>query len=447
MTAETEPPLPDQAPLSYEMARDIAASPDGRHRLDLALRPDAPPEILYFLASDSLPEVRSAVAANPATPAKGNLLLAADEDSSVRMELAGKIGRLGRLVGVSEDQARSKDIMDEVMVLLAGDSLVRIRAIVANALKDALDIDPAVIRKLAQDRQIVVAAPILQYSPMLWDDDLLALIAAAPAEGVLAAIARRDYVDARVTAAIVASSDPPAITHLLKNANVNLQEDTLDALIDGASVEPSWQEPLVFRRELSEAALDRVVEMAAPHVLDHILSRQDLPSQTASAVAKAIEDSLRQRSGERAGEEKGGAGLPTGSAVEPYYQPALDKMRALRAEGQLDEMALTVALLTDHMDDLVAGLAILADVGVQTVLDIGAAHSARAICALAWTAGLSAVFAVELQMRFGNVPLDEVLKPAEDNRYRLGDDEMAWQLDMFRAPHEKGPGVTAKAAP
>lgn len=444
MMAETEPSLPDFPPLSYETARDIAASDDWRHRRDLALRRDAPAEILYFLAGDSAGEVRSAVAGNPATPAKGNLLLAADGDLAVRMELAVKIGHYGRLIGVSEGQARSREIMEEVMIRLADDPAVRIRAIVANALKDADDIDPAVIRKLARDRQIAVAAPVLQYSPLLRDDDLLALIAGAPAEGVLAAIARRAYVDARVTAEIVASRDPPAITHLLKNANVNLQEDTLDALISGASAEPSWQEPLVFRRELSEAALDRVVEMAAPHVLDHILLRHDLPVQTASAVAKAIEQSLRQRPAGAANE--GPAGLRPGPAMEEHYRPALDRMRALQAGGQLDEMALTVALLTDHSDDLVAGLAVLADIGVSTVLEIAAARSARASCALAWKAGLSAAFAVELQMRFGNVALDEVLKPGQDDGYSLSGDEMAWQLDMFRAGLEKGPSAAGMVA-
>jgi hypothetical protein len=125
-------------------------------------------------------------------------------------------------------------------------------------------------------------------------------------------------------------------------------------------------------------------------------------------------------------------------AVEAHYRPALDKMRALRAEGQLDEMALTVSLLTDHTEDLVAGLSILADVGVRTVLEIAAAHSARAICSLAWAAGLGAAFAAELQLRLGNVPLDEVLKPGPDDGYLLNDAEMVWQLDMFRTPGETG---------
>ncbi|HXP96985.1 MAG TPA: DUF2336 domain-containing protein [Telmatospirillum sp.] len=436
MMAKAEPPLP------YEQARDIAAAADWRRRQELAFRPDAPPEILYFLAGDEKVPVRRAVALNPATPAKGNRLLADDDDLDVRMELAAKIGRFGRATGVSDDQARSRAIMAEVILRLADDSERRIRATIATVVKDADDIDPAVIRRLAFDQHLAVAAPVLQYSPLLSDEDLLALIAATPTEGVLAAIARRPSVDARVTAAIVASSNSPAITHLLKNANINLQEDTIDALIDGAAVDQNWQEPLLSSGEMSEAALDRVVEMTVPHVMDHILARPNLPSLTAAAVAKAIEDSLRRSPGERAG--NGGAGLSPmpEPAMESLYRSSLDKMHVLRAEGQLDEMALTVSLLTDHTNDLVAGLSILADVSVRTVLEIASAHSARAICALAWAAGLSATFAVDLQMRLGNIPLSDVLKPGPNDSYGLSGDEMTWQLDMFSSSlADKGGGL------
>ena len=56
-----------------------------------------------------------------------------------------------------------------------------------------------------------MAAPILEYSPMLSDADLMEVIAAARAEEVLAAIARRKPVSPAVSDAIVSSLDIPAI--------------------------------------------------------------------------------------------------------------------------------------------------------------------------------------------------------------------------------------------
>src|SRR5580704_3038944 len=55
---------------------------------ELAQRTDAPPEALFYLATDGSPEMRRAVAANPSTPAQANRHLADDADDEVRVELA-----------------------------------------------------------------------------------------------------------------------------------------------------------------------------------------------------------------------------------------------------------------------------------------------------------------------------------------------------------------------
>jgi hypothetical protein len=67
------------------------------------------------------------------------------------------------------------------------------------------------------------------------------------------------------------------------------------------------------------------------------------------------------------------------------------------------------------------------------VRDIVLSQSAPALTALAWAAGLSAAFAVELQLRLGLVPVDAVRQPDPDGAFTLEDAEMTWQLDMFKA--------------
>ncbi|HSZ74924.1 MAG TPA: hypothetical protein VK779_08890, partial [Rhizomicrobium sp.] len=61
---------------------------------ELAGRTDAGPDVLYYLAAKGAAAIRRAVAANSATPARANRLLADDTDDDVRAELARKIGRL-----------------------------------------------------------------------------------------------------------------------------------------------------------------------------------------------------------------------------------------------------------------------------------------------------------------------------------------------------------------
>lgn len=84
------------AELSYEDARAVLESRERAAQRELAARADAEPEMLYYLAWNGDQTTRRAVAANPATPAKAERILADDVDPSVRSELARKIGRLPR---------------------------------------------------------------------------------------------------------------------------------------------------------------------------------------------------------------------------------------------------------------------------------------------------------------------------------------------------------------
>src|ERR1043165_5283265 len=54
----------------------------------LALRRDAAPEVLYFIARQGSAAARRAIAAHPGAPAHANRLLADDRDEDVRAELA-----------------------------------------------------------------------------------------------------------------------------------------------------------------------------------------------------------------------------------------------------------------------------------------------------------------------------------------------------------------------
>ena len=240
--------------------------------------------------------------------------------------------------------------------------------------------------------------------------------------GALSAISRRAYVGTEVTSAIVASNDSHAITHLLKNANAHLQESVLDLLIEKSVHEPNWQEPLVYRPELSQRSTLRLAELVAVHLLDRILARKDLAPETVKAVAKVVGDRLRQQ-----------AELPEpkSETIEDRYAARLEKARIGHSNGQLDEISLMVILLTDQTEDLIAALAVRSELEVKSVLDMMAAQSPRAICGLAWAAGLSAVFAVELQMRLGGLPLEKVIRPAPDGGFAVKEADLRWQLAMF----------------
>jgi uncharacterized protein (DUF2336 family) len=418
--------------LTYDQARAIASDLAPARRVALADRPDAPPEILYFLASDPEQPVRRSVAANRGTPALGNLVLAGDEAAEVRRALAEKIRHHGRYCGIGLQQLRARSVADLVVEKLAGDRDASIRVAMAETIKDASDVARKMVRNLAFDEVLAVAAPVLEHSPILSSDDLLELLATAPDQGRLAAISRRRVLDERVAAMLVASRDVPTLTNLLGSSSANVQEVTLDTLIDAVAEELGLPQQPVFRRDLSDSTVQSLVERVAHQLGALFPNDQDMPAGARSAIQAMVEKRLAQP-GDKV---RGAAAASFAEDADERFHQALDRAEAQAAAQQLDEATLRVYLLTGQDEDLIAGLAVRADLSLRTVLHLIAAQSARAMSALAWRAGLSAEFALELQQRLASVAADSVIPPKDDGGYPIEEEEMIWQLSMFGIDRE-----------
>jgi len=406
--------------LSYEQARELAANPAADTRLALAGRNDIPPEILYFLASDPFVAVRRAVASNPLTPGRGNLLLADDLEEEVRQALATKISR------IKPQNGKERTLTRQVLDRLTKDRVAQVRAVIAEALKDLCDADTELIGRLARDAEILVSGPVLEYSPLLTDQDLVDVIQANPMEGALSAISRRAYVGEEVTRAIVASGNATAISQLLGKANAQLQESTLDSLIVQRLAEADWQEKATYRPELKEQSSLRLAQAVASQLLERIMARRDLPQENLRAIAFEVRKRLNVEVANL------GARLLPSDSLASQYEPLLQAARVKKSKGQLNEAVLMVALLADEVDEVVAGLSVLTDLSVSTILQVVAAQSPRALSALAWAAGLSALFAADLQLRIGHIASTAVIRPRDNGEYRLESEEMQWQVDMFK---------------
>ena len=410
-------------PLAYEEARDRAHSGDNEVRESLAMREDVRPEILYYLANDRSPDVRRAIAANASTPTQTGVVLARDGDVSVREALAEKIGRL--FPDLSLDQRDAvRAALAETLETLARDQVRRVRTILAEALKDVANAPPHVMHWLARDREIEVAAPVLEYSPLLDDNDLVAVIANAPIPGALTAIARRATVSSRVADAIVDAEDHEAVTALLDNGSAQIREETLDRLIERSRTVAEWQPPLVRRPKLSAGAASKLASFVADSLLSLLRSRGDLDSSTLAAVEKAVSERLTVvADSETPGKPRERDSANGGGAA---------KARTLQAEGKLNEDSLSAALAAGDHACILEGLAILAGVPRETVARTRAARSPKGITALAWKAGLPMRFAIRLQARFAGVAPSEILNARDGVDYPLTPDEMEWMIGFFK---------------
>ena len=404
--------------LSYAESKRLARDGDQDVRADLAERQDLQPEILYFLAEDDSAKVRCRIAANLKTPRQADLILARDDNEAVRHHLANKIEDL--LPELDADaQAQAHDYLVEVIEALAQDQATRVRQIVAETLKDVGSAPNHVIQRLARDAEEVVACPVLEFSPLLSDQDLLEIIDGGSAPGKLSAISRRQGVGEQVTDAIVATKDEGAITALLKNGGAQIREDTLDGLLDAAMEVSAWHEPLVRRPQLSSNMARKLASFVAASLLDLLEARKDLDRKTKRAVAKEVKRRLQD---EEDKEDPGSAGQTPEKRAQQLFE-----------KGELTDEALVRALNGGNRDLVRHGLALRASLPLSLIDHILSAHSAKGVTALAWKAGCTMRFASQLQLRIGGIVPSQVLNPRSGTDYPLSAEEMDWQLDFFQS--------------
>lgn len=413
--------------VDYDKAKALAASPDPAVRLQLAKRQDTQPEILYYLAIDQAEEVRRAIAENEATPAQAHLLLANDASEEVRHCLAEKIARL--LPDLPADEAnKAREYAIQTLELLARDELTRIRAALSEALKAADNVPHHVIKQLARDVELIVSAPVLQFSPLLTDDDLREIVAGAAQSGALAAIARRVGLSAGVSDAIASTRDVSAVAALLANDSAQIREETLDLILDAApSVEP-WHEPLVQRPNLPGKAAKRLAGFVAASLLTKLASRDDLPADALAEIRHVMEERLDVKLEEEEPAEK-----KTGEAraEQTPMAEAEAKVAALIKAGKLDSDTVQEAIERNDRNFVLQALVQNGRIPLSVIQKTFEARNGRLITALVWRAKFSMRTAVMIQRDLAKVPPRLMLNARNGTDYPMSKPELEDQLKIL----------------
>ncbi len=413
----------NDASITYEEAKQLAAHQDAEVRAQLARRRDMRPEILYFLAEDTDADVRRAVAENSSAPDLSHPLLAGDDDHDVRRELASKIA--ARAPGLDAGETdRFRRATYEALEMLARDQLKVVRGVLSDALKDVPGAPREIIKTLAHDLEIEVCGPVLEHSPVLDEDDLLEIISGDRAEGAINAIARRENLGEPVSDAIVATDDHAAIGELLSNTSAQIREETLDRLVDEASNVTLWQKPLVARPHLPEGAVARMAHYLADSLLAELGQRTDLDDETLDEVRAAVSKRIGARSG-------AADPAPAGSQDFLHGDLPMDMVMRLYNARKLDAKVVEKALMASDYRFVFAALLIRASIGPDVGRRIFQERHPKAIMGICWKAGLSAEMAVQVQKRMGRVAPGEILEMKESGDYPLSEQDMSWQLEFF----------------
>jgi uncharacterized protein (DUF2336 family) len=272
------------------------------------------------------------------------------------------------------------------------------------------------ILALARDPELPVAEPVIRFSPLLTEQDLLALLAKPPNHDTVISVARRPHLNEAVCDSIAATADVSAIRVLLSNQSAAIREATLDALIANGAERTEWHEPLVRRPTLPAGAARKLSEIVANHLLEVLASRADLEP--------GLLRELRVRLGKRL---EADAGPP---AISPCGEAVSWTGGAAPGKRVTETMLLQAARLGDAK--LAAALlAAAAGVPLPVVQRAGALRSTKGLVSLIWKAGFTMAVAAPVQALLARLAPAALLGPDPGGNCPLAADEMRWHLDFL----------------
>lgn len=400
---------------SYEDAKKIAASGSVAERQELATHNTLEPELLYFLAEDKAPEVRKEIAKNDGAPLQADEILAHDPIAEVREELAYKIGRLIPTLTNSESE-RLTEMALAVLEVLANDELPDVRAIVAEEVKSLENVPKNIITKLAHDAEVIVSAPILEYSPLLSELELVQIIAGGIQGGALSAVARRVGIGESVTDAIVDQKDKASMIELLKNQTAKISQKAMEVIGMEAPDVDDMHRPLVERSNLSVHTMRRIATFVSAALVERMIDRNALPDDISKDLRQSIRDRIESGDLKASGEKK---------------DPPDVRAKDLFDKGKLDQSVVTEAIEKGDITFVPPALSLLSGIDIEIVKRVLMGDSGKGVVSLVWKAGLNMETAEMIERRVAQVAARAMVHDPGDGSFPLSDEDMEWYLAYF----------------
>lgn len=240
---------------------------------------------------------------------------------------------------------------DEALCLLAELVEVEARAHVAKLLAPLQRAPATAVLKLANDA-IEVARPLLEFSTVLSEDDLIDIVS-KQSEAHRMAIASRAIVPERVGEAIVRHGETSSVVRLVRNENAAFGASTLKSLVERARGDTEIAEDLRNRSEIDWKSLRGEIESAADKVMESLGEAEGrLDPVAAGKVNAVVYNRIRNKAGFN-GQE---------------WKLAYNQVKALYDRKQLDEPAMTRFVRFGYGHHVAAAVSVMLQVPPEIVV-------------------------------------------------------------------------------
>ncbi len=210
-----------------------------------------------------------------------------DASAQTRVDITQKISGAYIAEGL---QDREFKVAEQIFRLLLRDTEVRVRATLAEQIKESKIIPRDIVLKMARDVEIV-SLPILQFSEVLTDADLLELVEASKTVTRFMAVARRQKVSQLVSNALLKKGSDQVTATLVNNSGADISDEDISAIIEQNRDNAGMIETLSTRPRLPLSAVEKLVTMLSGSLADNLKQKYKLSDEEIKAPIAATRES------------------------------------------------------------------------------------------------------------------------------------------------------------
>jgi uncharacterized protein (DUF2336 family) len=246
----------------------------------------------------------------------------------------------------NEDHVR---VFDDFLIRLIEEIERKARMELSNRLAPVDNAPIEVVRRLANDDDVDVAAPVLRRSPRLVEIDLVD-IASSKSQGHLLAISDRKEIATPVTDVLVRRGDREVVRNVADNPKASLSEMSFASLVKRAEKDGILAEKVGLRPDIP-AHLFRDLLVQATEVVQRRLLASAKP-ETQAEIRRVL--------------QKVSSEVGAKTAQRDYREAQLTVLELHKAR-KLDEAALVEFAKASEYEEMVAGLSALCAVPIEVI--------------------------------------------------------------------------------
>ena len=199
---------------------------------------------------------------------------------AMRVRIADKI-TTGYNSGLFSDG--ENNLANEIFRLLLKDTQVKVRQLLSDHLKTNMQVPHDIVHALANDVSDV-ATPVLQFSHVLTEEDLIAIARATREHPKLKAIAQRDSISKELAHTLVEKRETEITKLVIANKGATLAETSMEIVLDEFSRDNSVLEELVLRGGLPFTFAEKLFAEVSSSMKKELSSKYRMNKQVVEEI-------------------------------------------------------------------------------------------------------------------------------------------------------------------